>query len=56
MELQTLKAIFIFFTAIYAISKIANGIDEKYVSNKDRLISLLEIVISITLTFIIFKI
>jgi len=56
MELQTLKAIFMFFTAIYAISKIANGIEEKYVNSKDRLINLLEIIISITLTFIIFKI
>lgn len=56
MGLQILKSIFIFFTVLYAISKIVNEIDNKYKNNKDKIVNLIEIIISITLTFIIFKI
>ena len=50
------KAIFIFFVGIYAISKIVDGMNNKYITNKDKIINLVEIVVSIVLTFIIFKI
>lgn len=51
-----IKAIFIFFVGIYAISKIADGMNNKYITSKDKIINLVEIVVSIVLTFIIFKI
>ncbi|MBS5858038.1 MAG: hypothetical protein KIC60_06095 [Clostridium sp.] len=50
------KAIFIFFVGIYAISKIVDGMNNKYITSKDKIINLVEIVVSIVLTFIIFKI
>lgn len=51
-----IKAIFIFFVGIYAISKIVDGMNNKYITSKDKIINLVEIVVSIILTFIIFKI
>ena len=51
-----IKAIFIFFTGFYALSKIMDGINNKYINNKDKIMNLIEIVVSIILTFIIFKI
>ncbi len=51
-----IKAIFIFFVGIYAISKIVDGMNNKYITSKDKIINLVEIVVSIVLTFIIFKI
>ena len=51
-----IKAIFIFFVGIYAISKRVDGMNNKYITSKDKIINLVEIVVSIVLTFIIFKI
>ena len=51
-----IKALFIFFVGIYAISKIVDGMNNKYITSKDKIINLVEIVVSIVLTFIIFKI
>lgn len=51
-----IKAIFIFFVGLYAISKIMDGMNNKYINSKDKIINLIEIVVSIVLTFIIFKI
>lgn len=59
--LQILKIIFIFFLVLYALSKIMDGMNSKYKNNKyknnkDKIINLVEIVVSIALTFTIFKI
>ncbi len=51
-----IKAIFIFYTAFYALCKMADGMKNKYVTGKDKIINLVEIVVSIILTFLIFKI
>ncbi len=51
-----IKAIFIFFVGLYAICKISDGINNKYINSKDKIVNLIEIVVSIVLTFIIFKI
>ncbi len=51
-----IKVIFILFLVIYALAKIADGLDNKYINNTDRIINLVEIVVSTILTFIIFKI
>lgn len=51
-----IKAIFVFFLIIYAISKIVDGMNNKYTENKDKIVNLIEIVVSVILTFIIFKI
>lgn len=50
------KAIFMFFTGLYAISKIVDGMNNRYTDNKGRIMNLIEIFVSIVLTFIIFKI
>lgn len=50
-----IKAVFIFFTGFYGISKIMDGVNNKYVTSKDKIINLIEIVVSIVLTFAIFK-
>lgn len=51
-----IKAIFIFFTGLYALTKIVDGMNNKYINSKDKIINLIEIVVSVILTFIIFKI
>lgn len=53
--MDIMKAIFIFFTGLYALNKIMDGINNKYMINKDKIINLIEIVVSTVLTFIIFK-
>lgn len=50
-----IKVIFILFTTIYALAKIVDGMNNKYITNKDKIVNLLEIVVSILLTFAIFK-
>lgn len=50
-----IKAIFIFFIGFYAISKIVDGMNNKDKDNKNRIMNLIEIVVSIMLTFAIFK-
>ena len=51
-----IKSIFIFFIGVYALSKIVDGMNNKYIDNKDRIMNLVEIIASIILTFVIFKI
>ena len=51
-----IKAIFIFFTGLYALAKMVDGMNNKYINSKDKIINLIEIVVSVVLTFIIFKI
>lgn len=51
-----IKAIFIFFIGFYALSKIVDGMNNKYIDNRGRIMNLVEIVASVILTFIIFKI
>lgn len=51
-----IKAIFMFFTGLYALSKMVDGMNNIYMNVKDKLVNLTEIVVSIILTFIIFKI
>ena len=51
-----IKTIFIFFTGLYSLAKIVDGMNNKYINAKDKVINLIEIVVSIILTFIIFKI
>lgn len=50
-----IKAIFMFFIGFYGISKIMDGVNNKYITSKDKIINLIEIVVSIVLTFAIFK-
>lgn len=50
-----IKAIFVFFMGFYAVSKIVDGMNNKYKDNKNRFMNLIEIVVSIMLTFAIFK-
>lgn len=50
-----IKAIFMFFTGLYALSKMIDGMNNKYTDNKSKMINLIEIVVSILLTFAIFK-
>lgn len=50
-----IKVIFIFFTVLYALAKMVDGMNNKYSNNKDKIINLIEIVVSIVLTFFIFK-
>lgn len=49
------KAIFMFFTGLYALSKIVDGMNNKYINDKNRIMNLIEIVVSVVLTFVIFK-
>lgn len=51
-----IKAILIFFTGLYALSKMVDGMNNKYTTTKDKIINLVEIVVSTLLTFVIFKI
>lgn len=51
-----IKAIFIFFTGLYALAKMVDGMNNKYIDNKSKIVNLIEIVVSILLTFAIFKI
>lgn len=51
-----IKAICIFFVLLYALSKLIDGMNNKYTENKDKIVNLIEIVVSVVLTFIIFKI
>ncbi|MBO5004494.1 MAG: hypothetical protein J6D03_04465 [Clostridia bacterium] len=50
-----IKAIFMFFTGLYALAKMVDGMNNKYVTNKDKIVNLIEIVVSVLLTFAIFK-
>lgn len=50
-----IKAIFIFFIGFYALGKMVDGMNNKYVTSKDKIINLVEIVVSVLLTFFIFK-
>lgn len=50
-----IKAIFIFFMGLYVLSKIVDGMNNKYSDNKDKIINLTEIVVGTVLTFFIFK-
>ncbi len=45
-----------FLRDFYALTKMVDGINNKYTNAKDKVINLIEIVVSIILTFIIFKI
>lgn len=47
-----IKAIFMFFTGLYALAKLIDGMNNKYINNKDKIINLIEIVVSIMLTFV----
>ena len=51
-----IKAIFMFFTGLYALNKMVDGMNNKYTNSKDKIANLVEIVVSVILTFIIFKI
>lgn len=51
-----IKAIFIFFAMIYALSKMVDGMNNKYTNNVDRIVNLVEIVVSIAIVFVLFKI
>lgn len=51
-----IKAIFIFFAMIYALSKMVDGMNNKYKNNVDRIVNLVEIVVSIAIVFVLFKI
>ena len=51
-----IKAIFILFIGIYALSKMVDGMNNKYKNNKDKIVNLIEIVVIVILTFIIIKI
>jgi hypothetical protein len=55
LKMAIIKAIFIFFIGLYALSKMIDGMNNKYSDNKDKIINLIEIVVSIVLTFFIFK-
>jgi hypothetical protein len=55
LKVAIIKAIFIFFIGLYALSKMIDGMNNKYSDNKDKIINLIEIVVSIVLTFFIFK-
>lgn len=50
-----IKGIFMFFTGLYALAKMIDGMNNKYTTGKDKVINLIEIVVSIVLTFAIFK-
>lgn len=51
-----IKAIFIFFIGLYALAKLVDGMNNKYIDNKSKIVNLIEIVVSVLLTFAIFKI
>ena len=51
-----IKGIFIFFIGSYSLSKIIDGINNKYINNTDKFVNLVEIIVSVLLTFAIFKI
>lgn len=51
-----IKGILIFFTMLYTLNKMVDGENDKYTTAKDRIVNLIEIIVSIALTFIIFKI
>lgn len=55
LNIAIIKAIFVFFMGFYAVSKIVDGMNNKYKDNKNRFMNLIEIVVSIMLTFAIFK-
>ncbi len=51
-----IKALFIFFLIIYSICKISDGMCHKYKNNLDRIMNIIEIVASIAMVFLIYKI
>lgn len=56
LKMLIIKAIFIFFAMIYALSKMVDGMNNKYTNNVDRIVNLVEIVVSIAIVFVLFKI
>lgn len=50
-----IKAIFMFFTGFYALSKMVDGMNNKCITSKEKVVNLIEIVVSVLLTFAIFK-
>jgi len=54
--MAVIKAIFIFFTGLYALAKMVDGMNNKYITSKEKIVNLIEITVSIILTFFIFKI
>lgn len=56
LKVAIIKAIFMFFTGLYALAKMVDGMNNKYADNKSKIINLIEIVVSIILTFVIYKI
>lgn len=56
LKVAIIKAIFMFFTGLYALAKLIDGMNNKYINNKDKIINLIEIVVSTILTFVIYKI
>ena len=56
LKVAIIKAIFMFFTGLYALAKMVDGMNNKYINNKDKIINLIEIVVSTILTFVIYKI
>lgn len=51
-----IKAIFIFFIGLYALSKMVDGMNNKCITSKEKIVNLIEIIVSVILTFVIFKI
>lgn len=51
-----IKVIFIFFLIIYSICKISDGMAHRYKDSLDRLMNIIEIIASIAMVFLIYKI
>lgn len=49
------KAIFAFLTGLYAASKMVDGMNNRISTNAGKIVNLIEIVVSISLTFEILK-
>ena len=39
-----IKAIFMFFTGLYALAKMVDGMNNKYVTNKDKIVNIKTVV------------
>ena len=51
-----IKTVFIFFLIIYSICTISDGMCHKYKNNLDRVMNIVEIIVSIAMVFLIYKI
>lgn len=51
-----IKAIFIFFTGLYALAKMVDGMNNKYINSKDKVVNIIEMIAIMLLTFFIYKI